>query len=86
MVKGISKQVIVVQSPDKKLFDQAIFILSDDAVTSRAVTDEQLLREAKRLLRTPAREVRKDPWLSSLLFAVVGAMLTGGIWLLTAIV
>ena len=32
MVKGISKQVIVVQSPDQKLFDQAIFILKDDAV------------------------------------------------------
>ena len=30
MVKGISRQVIVVQSPDPKLFDQAIFILRDD--------------------------------------------------------
>ena len=27
MVKGISKQVIVVHSPDPKLFEQAIFIL-----------------------------------------------------------
>ena len=32
MVKGVSRQVIVVHSPDKELFDQAIFILKDEAV------------------------------------------------------
>lgn len=32
MVKGISRQVIVVHSPDPKLFEQAIFILKDNAV------------------------------------------------------
>ena len=31
MVKGISRQVIVVHSPDPKLFEQAIFILKEDA-------------------------------------------------------
>ena len=31
MVKGISRQVILVHSPDPKLFEQAIFILRDDA-------------------------------------------------------
>ena len=29
MVKGVSRQVIVVHSPDPKLFEQAIFILKD---------------------------------------------------------
>ena len=33
MVKGISRQVILVPSPDKALFDQAIFILKDNAVS-----------------------------------------------------
>ena len=32
MVKGVSRQVILVQSPGEELFDQAIFILKDDAV------------------------------------------------------
>ena len=32
MVKGISRQVIVVRSPDPKLFEQAIFILREDAL------------------------------------------------------
>ena len=34
MVKGISRQVIVVHAPEPKLFEQAIFILNDDAVAS----------------------------------------------------
>ena len=32
MVKGISRQVIVVRSPDQKLFEQAIFILREEAL------------------------------------------------------
>ena len=42
MVKGISRQVIVVQGPDRELFEQAIFILREDAPD---VTDEALLKE-----------------------------------------
>ena len=40
MVKGISRQVIVVNAPDPKLFEQAIFILKDnmgDGVTNEAL-------------------------------------------------
>lgn len=46
MVKGISKQVIMVRSPDGELFDQAIFILKDRQTAD--VSDEQLLRQANR--------------------------------------
>ena len=42
MVKGISRQVIMVPSPDPKLFDQAIFILKDSAVRE-GLTDEMLM-------------------------------------------
>ena len=45
MVKGISRQVIMVHSPDPKLFEQAIFILKEDAAQN-GVTDEALLKEA----------------------------------------
>ena len=31
MVKGVTRQVIVVKSPDPKLFEQAIFIMREDA-------------------------------------------------------
>ena len=82
MVKGISRQVIVVQSPDKTLFDQAIFILKDKAVTGEGVTDEQLLKEAKRLMGTPAK--RKLHHYGAF-WACSGAALTGVVWLLSAL-
>ena len=47
MVKGISRQVILVQSPDPKLFDQAIFLLREDAFSAPGVTPEQVLRQAR---------------------------------------
>ena len=54
MVKGISRQVIVVHSPDPKLFEQAIFILKDNAV-GEGVTDEALLKEAQKAIHTGDR-------------------------------
>ena len=36
-------------SPDKELFDQAIFILKDEAV-SQGITEELLLKEAKKTI------------------------------------
>ena len=84
MVKGISRQVIVVQSPEPKLFEQAIFILKDGAVQEEGVTDEALLREAKRLIRQrPASDPPKK-W--GPLWAAGGALVTGLAWLLTSFV
>ena len=31
MVKGVSRRVVVVESPDQRFFEQAIFILRSDA-------------------------------------------------------
>ena len=48
MVKGINRQVIVVKSPDPKLFDQAIFLLREDALAaSPGATPEQIIRQAR---------------------------------------
>lgn len=81
MVKGISRQVIVVQSPDPKLFEQAIFILKDNAV---GVTDEELLREAKGLLHSHRK--KKKLSLYGPVWACGGAVLTGFVWLLTGLI
>ena len=48
MVKGISRQIIVVRDPDPKLFEQAIFILKEGAADT-GITDDALLKEARRL-------------------------------------
>lgn len=80
MVKGISRQVIVVHSPDPKLFEQAIFILKDGAI-SQGVTEDVLLKEAKQAIRQsnhrPSRRITGPVW------GALGALATGGIWLLT---
>ena len=51
MVKGTSRRVIVVDSPDPKLFEQAIFIVKNDAYSQEGVTSQQILGEACRIAR-----------------------------------
>ncbi len=80
MVKGVSRQVIVVQSPDKKLFEQAIFILREDAT---GITDAMLLKEAKKAIGL--HPVRKAMGLGPV-WACGGALLTGLAWLITALI
>lgn len=85
MVKGISRQVIMVQSPEPKLFEQAIFILRDNAV-GEGITDEQLLKEAKLALHTGGKmEKKKQFYLFGAAWASGGALLTGLVWLLTVL-
>ena len=80
MVKGISKQVILVQNPDRELFDQAIFILKDDAV-GEGITEDHLLKEAQRAINAPARKPKLQYY--GPVWACGGALVTGIAWLLT---
>ena len=81
MVKGTSRQVIVVHATEEKLFDQAIFLLREGA---GPVSDEALLREAKGYLEAPGR--RKAKWLhNGPLWGAAGAGITGLLWILTLV-
>lgn len=86
MVKGISRQVIVVHSPDQKLFDQAIFILNDEAVGKEGVTDEMLLKSAEKLLRSDGRRANSRIALYGSAWACAGALAMGLVWLLSALI
>ena len=48
MVKGISRRVVVVDSPDQRFFEQAIFIVREDVARSGGVSREEVLNEARR--------------------------------------
>ena len=85
MVKGISRQVIVVHSPDQKLFEQAIFILNDEAV-AKGVTDEMLLKSADKLLRGSGKGKKPSFAMYGSVWACAGALVTGLVWLPTTIV
>ena len=81
MVKGISRQVIVVDAPEPKLFDQAIFILKDNMTE---ISDEALLKEARQVIQGQDKLSRKRHiWLYGTFWAAAGALLTGAAWLLT---
>ena len=82
MVKGISRRVIVVDSPDPQIFEQAIFILRTDGggVSSQQLVD-QAVRISKNYARCqglPRRRVRVPGWL----WAAIGAAAIGLTWLL----
>ena len=85
MVKGISRQVIVVHSPDQKLFDQAIFILKDEAV-KEGVTDEMLLKSANKLLTSASPDKKIPITYYGAVWACAGALLTGLAWFLTVLI
>lgn len=84
MVKGISRQVIVVHSPDPKVFEQAIFIVREDA---KDITDEMLLKQAKQAIRGSVRGKKSKslmPFAAG--WSCVGAAVMALVWFLTGIV
>ena len=84
MVKGISRQVILVDTPEPKLFEQAIFILREDM---EEITDEALLKEAQSVIRNRDQTERKRRiWLYGAFWAAVGAIVTGAAWFVTVLV
>ena len=84
MVKGISRQVIVVQSPGPELFEQAIFILKDNAVGD-GITDEALLKEAQQVIRGSKSDKKRHFYLYGLFWATAGAVAMGAAWLFTVL-
>lgn len=85
MVKGISRQVIVVNAPDQKLFEQAIFILKDEAV-GQGITDEMLLKSADKLLRSTQNGKKPGLLRYGWIWASAGALVTGFVWLMSTLI
>ena len=87
MVKGISRRVIVVDSPDPHIFEQAIFIVRNDAATGGGVTSQQLVDQAVRIarnyVRTHGGTVPTRRFSAPMLWAaLLGASAIGLVWLL----
>lgn len=89
MVKGISRRVVVVDSPDQRYFEQAIFIVRNDAA-GEGVSARELVDEAKRVARNYTglggnKFVRTLHGLSPALYTLMGAAGIGLIWMLVAL-
>lgn len=80
VVKGTSKRVVVVKSPDPKVFEEAIFIVKEDYLGRSRRTDA--LKEAQRVadayVRGTVAAPRRFPLrLRPVLWAALGALLCG---------
>ena len=88
MVKGVTRQVIVVKSPDNGLFDQAVFLLRENALEKHGVGERELLEEARRLADhyvVPQKaENRRQLW-PPLVWLLMGAASVACPWLLTVL-
>lgn len=81
MVKGTTRQVIVVRSPDPKLFEQAVFFLREDALEKHGVDEAALLEQARRLAESGTQR-KKKPRSTAFWFAL-GALPMAVGWLIT---
>ena len=90
MVKGISRRVVVVDSPDQRFFEQAIFIVRNGAA-GEGVTSRELVEEARRVARDYAgggHTRLRHAWreLSPAVYTLTGAAGIGLVWMLAALV
>ena len=83
MVKGITRQVIVVKGPDQKLFDQAIFLVREDALASGGITEEALLNEARIVCK---QSHPNSSLFHRLIWASYGAAVIGLLWLIISLI
>ena len=86
MVKGIARQVILVKSPDPRLFEEAIFIVKEEALSGGGVDADRILKEARQAadgyLRQGRAWNRRLERLPAPAWAAVGAALASLGWAL----
>lgn len=90
MVKGISRRVVVLDSPDQRFFEQAIFIVRNDAA-GEGISSRELVEEARRVVRNytggdHGRFGRAWQDLSPALYTLMGAAAIGLLWLVVALI
>ena len=89
MVKGISRRVVVLDSPDQRFFEQAIFIVRNDAA-GEGVSSRELVEEARRVAHSYVaggiRFGRAWRALNPLVYALMGAGAIGLVWLAAALI
>lgn len=84
MVKGISKRVIVVKSPDPRVFEEAIFIVKEDLFHKSTVDPGQVIEEARRVADGYIKSTRLSGKLTRLppgALIAMGALVMGLCWL-----
>ena len=89
MVKGISRRVVVVDAPEHRFFEQAIFIVRNDAA-GEGITSRELVEEARRVAHNYASSGTSrfsNRWrtLNPIVYTLIGAGTIGLAWLIVAL-
>jgi len=83
MVKGVTRQVVVVKSPAPKVFDEAIFLLREpvapDPSSEREVL-RQALRVADEYILRATPHGRRRRMVEPILFTLLGGALASALW------
>ena len=79
MVKGTARRVVVVKSPDKKMFEEAIFIVREEYMRSPGITQAQLMKEARNAAKGYVGRLRPSAKHPTALTAIVSAIAGSGI-------
>ena len=83
MVKGISRRVVVVDAPEHRFFEQAIFIVRNDAA-GEGITSRELVEEARRVAHNYASS-GTSRFSSPIVYTLIGAGTIGLAWLIVAL-
>ena len=87
LVRGTTRRVIVVNSPDTELFEQAIFIVRADAASEGGVTAQRLVDEACSVANSCVRpRMPRRRSTAPRFWSGMGAGFIGLIWLLTTFI
>ena len=88
MVKGITRRVIVVKSPDPRYFEEAIFIVKED-VTLTGVDATRVLEEAREVAGSYAKQQiyrrKRLAKIPPLAYLAAGAVLSAGVMAVTSL-
>ena len=85
MVKGISRRVVVVDAPEHRFFEQAIFIVRNDAA-GEGITSRELVEEARRVAHNYASSgTSRLRTLNPIVYTLIGAGTIGLAWLIVAL-
>ena len=85
VIKGTARRVIVVKNPEPAIFEEAIFIVREDALAQRGVSAAKLMEEARQVAAGYTRKggffKRLFSRMSGLVLAACGAGAAGAAWL-----
>lgn len=85
VIKGTARRVIVVKNPEPAIFEEAIFIVREDALAQRGISAAKLMEEARQVAAGYTRRGgffrRLAQRGKGLLFALCGAGAAGAAYL-----